>query len=380
MLHTRQGRLTTGIILIVSTALSGCKPGASDPGIQAGISPVSIHCAPQKGQAIDSNAVAAKARSFAGLLNTEERGKLEAPFTRENAVRWSNLPVSSVQRQGVMLGDLDAAKQTAAEDLIQAVLSSCGARMAEEIRLADEYIKPLSTRFAWGSGRYYVGFLGTPSGTSPWLLKIGGHHLAINLTFNGRMPGATPQFNGVEPIKFNVAGTEHEPMSRQSSAMAALGAAVYPFPEARLVGTFTDVVKGVEYSIVPGPRLVGGNDTTFPSVYPSGTAGRGVPFGKLSAADKRTVIEAISSFTDLSDGRMSKALFSDYTRPSALAGTYIGFSGSPDLTTENSYVRIDGPRLWMELVVQRAVAYPDQLHFHAVWRDKEADYGGEFHH
>jgi hypothetical protein len=26
------------------------------------------------------------------------------------------------------------------------------------------------------------------------------------------------------------------------------------------------------------------------------------------------------------------------------------------------------------------VAYPDQLHFHAVWRDKEADYGGEFHH
>jgi Protein of unknown function (DUF3500) len=156
MLHTSQGRLTTGIILIVSTALSGCKPGARDPGIQAGISTVSIHCAPQKGQAIDSNAVAAKARSFAGLLNTEERGKLEALFTRENAVRWSNLPVSSVQRQGVMLGDLDAAKQAAAEDLIQAVLSNCGSRMAEEIRLADEYIKPLSTRFAWGRPGNYV--------------------------------------------------------------------------------------------------------------------------------------------------------------------------------------------------------------------------------
>lgn len=380
MLHTRQGRLTTGIILIVSTALSGCKPGESDPGIQAGISPVSVHCAPQNEQAIDSNAVAEKAHSFAGLLSTEERGRLEAPFTRENAVRWSNLPVSSVQRQGVMLGDLDATKQAAAEDLIQAVLSSCGARMAEEIRLADEYIKPLSTRFAWGSGRYYIGFLGTPSGSTPWLLKIGGHHLAINLTFNGRLPGVTPQFNGVEPIKFNVASTEHEPMSRQSSAMAALATAIHPFPEARLAGTFTDVVKGVEYSIVPGPRLVGGTDSAFPSVYPSGSAGRGVLFDKLGSIDRRKVIQAISTFTDLSDGRMSTLLFNEYTRANALSGTYIGFSGSPDLSTEHSYVRIDGPRLWMELVVQRAVAYPEQLHFHAVWRDKEADYGGEFHH
>ena len=126
--------------------------------------------------------------------------------------------------------------------------------------------------------------------------------------------------------------------------------------------------------------MIGGYDTTFPSTYPTGSSGRGVPFGKLSAADKRKVIEAMASFTNLSDGNMSKALFSEYTHANALRNTYLGFSGSPDLSTEHSYVRIDGPRLWMELVVQRAVAYPDQLHFHAVWRDKVADYGGEFRH
>ena len=40
-------------------------------------------------------------------------------------------------------------------------------------------------------------------------------------------------------------------------------------------------------------------------------------------------------------------------------------------------MRIDGPRIWMELVVQRAIALPAELHFHALWRDKLADYGGE---
>jgi hypothetical protein len=31
----------------------------------------------------------------------------------------------------------------------------------------------------------------------------------------------------------------------------------------------------------------------------------------------------------------------------------------------------------MEFVVQPAVAHPDQLHYHALWRDKSSDYGGE---
>jgi hypothetical protein len=31
----------------------------------------------------------------------------------------------------------------------------------------------------------------------------------------------------------------------------------------------------------------------------------------------------------------------------------------------------------MELIVQRAIANRDELHYHALWRDKLADYGGE---
>ena len=43
-------------------------------------------------------------------------------------------------------------------------------------------------------------------------------------------------------------------------------------------------------------------------------------------------------------------------------------------------MRIDGPRIWMELVVQPAVADNTRLHYHALWRDKQSDYGGEIGH
>jgi uncharacterized protein DUF3500 len=43
-------------------------------------------------------------------------------------------------------------------------------------------------------------------------------------------------------------------------------------------------------------------------------------------------------------------------------------------------VRIDGPRIWMEFVVQPAVAKPTENHYHALWRDKLSDYGGEIGH
>jgi hypothetical protein len=34
----------------------------------------------------------------------------------------------------------------------------------------------------------------------------------------------------------------------------------------------------------------------------------------------------------------------------------------------------------MEFIVQPAVARPADLHYHALWRDKVSDYGGEFAH
>jgi hypothetical protein len=137
------------------------------------------------------------------------------------------------------------------------------------------------------------------------------------------------------------------------------------------------VVKGVFMSGPPGPDFKGGTDTGFPHSYPTGETDRGIQVGALTREQRQLVHEAIESYTALPGNSISAPLLAAYLEPDALNETYVGISGTPDLSTKGSYVRIDGPRIWMELVVQPAIANPAQLHFHALWRDKQADYGGE---
>ena len=43
-----------------------------------------------------------------------------------------------------------------------------------------------------------------------------------------------------------------------------------------------------------------------------------------------------------------------------------------------TYLRIDGPRLWLELSCQAGVVIPNISHFHTIYRDKRYDYAGDF--
>jgi len=326
----------------------------------------------------DAASVAAAIAGLKLLLSAPQIQALERPLNRESAIQWSNLPLGVVPRLGLKLGDLNEAQAAAARRIFAAALSACGLALLDEVRLADDYLIPFDRRpIGWDGRNYFLSVLGTPSPQTPWMLQLGGHHLAYNFTFNGRLPGATPLFLGSEPIRFEMKGVTHEPLSRQSTAMSRLAVAIAPHPEAKLTGTFTDVVKGVVVTAVPGQLPTGGIDTGFPHTYPTGDQDRGILVGKLTAGQRQSVREAIDSYLSLPGAAVSAALRAAYQDPEAFEATYVGFSGSPELSTKGSYVRIDGPRLWMEFVVQPAVAEPTTLHYHALWRDKQSDYGGE---
>jgi len=312
------------------------------------------------------------------LLSEKQRAALDRPLTETSAIQWSNLPLAIVPRAGLRLGDLDERQIAAANEVFNAALSTCGLLALQQIRQADDYLAAFDKRqIGWHGGNYFLSVLGSPSAGGPWMLQLGGHHLAYNFTFAGREPGATPMFIGSEPIRFEVRGSNVEPMEAQTSAMSRLAVAIAKRTGSRLSGTFTDVVKGVVVTGEPGKPPSGGTDTGFPHTYPTGDTDRGIKASTLPAEELELVRVAIARFAQLPDAAISGALLDAYLAPGALAETYVGFAGSPDLGTQGSYVRIDGPRVWMELVVQRAIAFPDQLHYHALWRDKRSDYGGE---
>ena len=335
-------------------------------------------CKPSAAKNGGAAEVAAAVEKLRPLLSPAQLAALERPFDYATAVHWSNLPLALVPRTTLRLGDLDAAQSAAARRVFESALSACGLQLLDEVRLADDVLKAEDTRgVGWSGANYYMAVLGKPSAKTPWLLQVGGHHLAYNFTFNGTAPGATPLFFGTEPIRFEMKGVSHEPLKTQSQAMSSLAASIAMHPEAKLSGTFTDVVKGVFMAGPPGPNFKGGTDTGFPHSYPTGEKDRGIEVGALTKEQRQRVREAIESFTSLPGNAISAPLLAAYLDPDALNQTYVGFSGSPDFSAKGSYVRIDGPRIWMELVVQPAIANPQQLHFHALWRDKQSDYGGE---
>ena len=322
--------------------------------------------------------VAAAIDELRPLLSREQLGAFERPFDYANATHWSNLPIGLVPRTTLRLGDLDARQTAAARRVLIAALSACGLELMDEVRRADDFLAPFDKRpIGWGGGNYYMAVLGKPAARTPWMLQVGGHHLAYNFTFNGRLPGATPLFFGSEPIRFETQGVTHEPLSAQSQAMSRLAGSIAARAEAKLSGTFTDVVKGVFMAGPPGPDFKGGTDSNFPHSYPAGDADRGIKVGALTPDERALVRAAIESYTALPGNAISTALLAAYENPAALDDTFVGFAGSPDFSTKGSYVRIDGPRVWMEFVVQPAIAKPEDLHYHALWRDKQSDYGGE---
>ena len=52
----------------------------------------------------------------------------------------------------------------------------------------------------------------------------------------------------------------------------------------------------------------------------------------------------------------------------------MAYANSKTVDGESTYLRIDGPRVWIELVNTRSRSTPN-VHYHGVYRDKTDDYG-----
>ncbi len=70
-----------------------------------------------------------------------------------------------------------------------------------------------------------------------------------------------------------------------------------------------------------------------------------------------------------------QALMDAYFSEDALAQTTLAWSSSTEITTQGAYIRLDGPRMWIELSSREGAAKKEDFHLHTIWRDKLADYG-----
>jgi hypothetical protein len=316
-----------------------------------------------------SNVVIA-AQTFQSTLTASQQAGLLLPWNVDTARRWSNLPAAMVTRNGIAWGSLTTSQKTAARSLILTALGTTGNSLHEGMQFADDALVAIyGANSAYGNGNYYIAFIGSPSTSDFWMLQLTGHHLTFNLAFNGSYKSVTPMFLGVEPKgAFSLNGTTYDPMSTQREAIAALGALLPTYSGAKLAGTYSDLIYGANGA--------GGIDGICPRNYASITD-HGLPYNDLSTAEKQLVQTAIKSYVNTQSSEFSQEFLNAYLADAALAQTYVAYSGNGNVSTNGNYFRIEGPRVWIEFSVQRSIVVSSDIHYHTIWRDKLADYGGK---
>jgi len=320
------------------------------------------------------SSVVTAAQAFKALLTTTQIATLQHTYTATLGRKWSNLPCGSGCRNGIQFSTLTAAQLTAAKAVVQEALGSAdnqGYNVFNQILLADDYLNANGGGSGYGAGLYFISFLNEPSATGAWMLQVGGHHMAFNISFNnGNVVGTTPVMLGVEPKTFTTGGVTYNPLANKHDAMTAMLASLTTaqLSAAHLTQTFSDCLMS--------PGESNNNTNTMPAVK------QGVICSGFSTAQKNLVIAAIQTWTADMDSETAAAIQAVYEGD--IDNTYVAYTGSGTsgssstfLTANTNYVRIDGPSAWIEFVCQSGVVFQSQIHYHSVWRDHVRDYGAD---
>ncbi len=306
-----------------------------------------------------------RARAFAATLSDRQRSALFQTYSLDNAFRWHTYPQWGMGRRGrigLRLETLSATQWQALNALLAEATGSGKNEGYDELQQhlnADDYLRQIGKDQRYGRGDFYVAFLGAPSETNLWQLQFGGHHFALSNTYrDGVLIGATPSFRGIEPVHpFEFNGITQSPQKQEMDAFLALLASfdARQLATARISGRFSDVVMGP------------GRNWSFPREK------EGILASSLTTEQRALLLAVIAAYVHDIDDANAALFMARYE--SELSETRIGYSGSTALTNTGDYVRIEGPSLWIELVMDSPFNF-SQPHPHGVWRDKNTDYGG----
>jgi hypothetical protein len=303
------------------------------------------------------------ANAFKAKLTPAQVASLQLDYTLDNAKAWSNFPAALFPRKGLKMGELTEDQRTALHELLREASGKKPNEGWDEIQqvwLADDYLNTIEPGGKYGDGNYYVSFLGVPAMKGTFEILMTGHHFTTANTYkDGKLIGATPRFEAVEPYTFTMNGKTYAPINEERDAFAALlnGLTGEQLAKAKSANTFANII------------LIPNKNWLFPDTF------TGLPGVELSPAQKQLFTTALATYTsDLPDADAATIL-KQYVSESDK--TFIVYSGSTALSSQGDYIRIDGPHVWIELSVQRGQVVPNgPFHFHSIWRDRINDYGG----
>ncbi len=315
-----------------------------------------------------ANAVDA-VQAFLGTLNPAQRAKANIGLNETTRVVWSNLPtgiamqVGAKERNGVKFGDMTPAQEKAALAVLTAVLSPEGFQKVMAIVDADQVLevesapkRAATAAIRFGRAEYYLGILGTPSTSTPWMIQFGGHHLAVNVTLAGNANVLAPTHTGAQPATYTMAGRTVRPLGDENDKAFALINALTPEQQKQAI------LSATVMNLVLGP----GTDGKM-------IAPEGIRAAAFTPAQRTMLLGLVREWVDILGADAANAKMKEVE--AGIADTFFAWAG-PTTNGRGAYFRIQGPTVLIEYAPQ-GQGDNNTDHIHTIYRDPTNDYAAK---
>ncbi|NUB45430.1 DUF3500 domain-containing protein [Fertoebacter nigrum] len=299
-----------------------------------------------------TQAVVDAANAFLDGLSPGQRARALYGDADPAMRQWIYFP-SRRDRNGIALGALTEAQRSAAFGVAAAMLSQRGYDQFRGVLAAEDELGLRNGEAHVNAGRYFIAIFGTPDTTGRFTVQINGHHLAHHASFANGAAMPTPSFVGTDPVEIVLDGGRVRPMLGKTQAFSAL-----------LGGLGASELAAAEIDPVDDVRVGTGASDRYPET-------QGIRVADLGAAQRGLVRDLVFAWVGDAADAIAEPLMQRYLAD--FPDTRLAWSGSMDPDTKGAYLRLDGPRLWIEFSNVGRFGNGDN-HYHSVLRDKEADY------
>jgi hypothetical protein len=294
-------------------------------------------------------------------LDDAQRRIAMLPFDDQERRVWAYTPGT---REGLVLGDMRAEQRRAAETILSASLSSRGAAQVRAVIALETVLGALERedgRSGWirrDPDLYWFAVFGEPRDSQPWSWRIGGHHVAVQLTLaDGRVVSGTPSFLGANPAVVPGGPTA--------------GTRTLPGEEA--------LARELLASLRPSQRRVAIVDDHAPADIISSNSPRadlrsiptGIRHDDLDGGQRLALERLIRHYLERARSEVADAA-RERLLADRLENVTFGWAGS-DEPGQGHYYAVRGTRFLIEYDNTQNGAN----HIHAVWRDADNDWGDD---
>lgn len=300
--------------------------------------------------------MAENAKNLLAALSPEQQKKASFGFEEAERKNWHFIPRA---RLGLPLKEMSHEQRLLAHALLSSGMSSRGYGKAVSVMSLEAILAELEKGQAGkpvrDSENYFVSIFGAPGSKAPWGWRFEGHHLSLNFTCAGNGPAVTPAFFGTNPGKVKEgprAGLRV--LAREEDLGRELAVSLLNAQREQAV-----VLKEVPKDIFNDPARA------------EMTAPEGIAYAALQPAQQKILESIIREYLEKSRPEVANAEWERIAKSELkeLRFTWVGGTevGAPH------YYRVQGA----SFVVEYDNTQNGANHPHAVWRDRNRDFGAD---